>query len=73
MEVYVEEQSILPTYFGKGYRAYLVGRYSLSRNIDIWARIARTGLTDRETISSGNNEIPVPHRTDVKLQVRYKF
>ena len=76
--IYAYENDVLytvsfPAYFGKGYRAYLVGRYSLSRNIDIWARIARTGLTDRETISSGNNEIPVPHRTDVKLQVRYKF
>ncbi|MFT4734252.1 MAG: hypothetical protein ACI9K1_001208, partial [Arcticibacterium sp.] len=62
-----------PAYFGRGSRLYLVSRYSLSRKIDVWARIARTTLNDRETISSGNNEIDVPHRTDMKLQVRYRF
>ncbi|AWV97885.1 ComEA family DNA-binding protein [Arcticibacterium luteifluviistationis] len=76
--IYAYENDVLytvsfPAYFGKGTRLYLVSRYSLTRKIDIWARIARTSLTDRETISSGNNEIPVPHRTDVKLQVRYRF
>ncbi|MFT5886060.1 MAG: hypothetical protein ACI9IP_002524 [Arcticibacterium sp.] len=76
--IYAYENDVLyavsfPAYFGRGSRLYLVSRYSLSRSIDIWARIARTTLNDRETISSGNNEINVPHRTDVKLQVRYRF
>jgi hypothetical protein len=76
--IYAYENDVLytvsfPAYFGRGTRLYLVGRYNISRNIDVWARIARTSLTDRETISSGNNEISVPHRTDVKLQVRYRF
>ncbi|WP_341226202.1 helix-hairpin-helix domain-containing protein [uncultured Arcticibacterium sp.] len=76
--IYAYENDVLytvsfPAYFGKGTRLYLVSRYSLTRKIDVWARIARTSLTDRDTISSGNNEIDVPHRTDVKLQVRYRF
>jgi hypothetical protein len=76
--IYAYENDVLyavsfPAYFGRGSRLYLVSRYSLSRKIDVWARIARTTLNDRETISSGNNEIDVPHRTDMKLQVRYRF
>ncbi|SOE20844.1 Helix-hairpin-helix motif-containing protein [Spirosomataceae bacterium TFI 002] len=76
--VYAYENDILyavsfPAYFGRGTRVYLVARYGITRNIDMWFRVARTSLTDRETISSGNNEIDAPHRTDVKMQLRYKF
>ncbi|MGR3810625.1 ComEA family DNA-binding protein [Jiulongibacter sp. NS-SX5] len=76
--IYAYENDVLytvsfPAYFGKGSRLYLVSRYSVNRNIDVWFRVARTSLTDRETISSGLNEINAPHRTDLKLQVRYKF
>lgn len=76
--VYAYENDVLyavsfPAYYGKGTRLYLVGRYSLSRNIDIWARIARTSRNDVDVISSGNNQINAPHRTDTKLQIRYNF
>ncbi len=76
--IYAYENDVLytvsfPAYYGKGMRLYLVTRYSLNRNIDIWARVARTSLQDVERISSGVNQIDAPHRTDVKLQIRYKF
>lgn len=76
--VYAYENDVLyavsfPAYFGRGTRVYLVSRYGISRKIDLWFRLARTSLTDRETISSGNNEIDAPHKTDIKLQLKYKF
>ncbi len=76
--VYAYENDVLyavsfPAYFGEGMRFYLVSQYSISRKIDIWARIARTERFDGINIGSGNNALGVPHRTDVRLQVRYKF
>jgi hypothetical protein len=76
--VYAYENDVLyavsfPAYFGKGTRVYLVSRYGITRNLDAWFRIARTNYTDRETISSGNNQIDGSHKTDIKMQLRYKF
>jgi hypothetical protein len=76
--VYAYENDVLyavsfPAYFGEGMRFYLVSRFSISRKIDIWARIARTERFDGVEIGSGNNALGVPHRTDVRVQLRYKF
>lgn len=76
--VYAYENDVLyavsfPAYFGEGMRFYLVSRFSISRKIDLWARIARTERFDGVEIGSGNNALGVPHRTDVRVQLRYKF
>ncbi|MDP5120432.1 MAG: helix-hairpin-helix domain-containing protein [Spirosomaceae bacterium] len=76
--VYAYENDVLyavsfPAYFGEGMRFYLVSRLSVSRKIDLWARIARTERFDGVEIGSGNNALGVPHRTDVRVQLRYKF
>ena len=76
--IYAYENDVLytvsfPAYYGKGTRVYLVSRYSLSRRIDLWLRYARTSLEEVDQISSGINTIPFPHKSDVKLQVRYRL
>lgn len=76
--IYAYENDVLyavsfPAYYGKGIRFYLVSRYSITRKIDLWARIARTQRLDNVEIGSGNNALGVPYRTDVRVQVRYKF
>ncbi|MGM0650099.1 MAG: hypothetical protein ACQES1_06270 [Bacteroidota bacterium] len=63
----------IPAYYYHGNRMYLLAKYSPADNIDIWFRIARTYYNNKDVISSGLSEIDAPHRTDVKLQVRYKF
>ncbi len=76
--IYAYENDVLyavsfPAYYGKGVRLYLVARYPINKKLDIWIRISRTSLDDVNSIGSGNTEIPYPHRTDVKLQIRMKF
>lgn len=76
--VYAYENDVLyavsfPAYFGEGMRFYLVNRLSISHKIDLWARISRTQRFDGVKIGSGNNALGVPYRTDVRVQVRYKF
>lgn len=60
------------SYYYQGIRAYLMLRYKI-QNFSIWLRVARTHYLNRETISSGLNEIDKPHKTEVKVQGMYRF
>ena len=63
----------IPAYFGKGFRTYLNVSYHISPAINLWFKLSNTSWSDREIISSGNNEIEGKNLTEVKFQVRLKF
>ena len=63
----------LPAYYGKGFRTYLIARYGINRNLDLWLRFARTQLNNATSIGSGTDQINAPHKSDLKVQVRYRF
>lgn len=63
----------LPPIYGRGMRWYAMLRWSVARNIDLWARYGITMFTDREVISSGLQEISGDHRSDLKMELRLKF
>ncbi len=63
----------IPAYNYEGFRTYLVLKYEITDQIDFWFKIARSQYTNREAIGTGLNEISVPHKTDIKLQLRIKF
>lgn len=76
--VYAYENDIIgsfsiPAYAYRGMRYYLTFRYKGIRNMTLEFRLAQTYLSDRETISSGNEEIDGPTKTEFKAQVKYKF
>ncbi len=60
------------SYYYQGMRAYLMLRYKI-QNLSIWLRVSRTHYLNKETISSGLTEIDEPHKTEVKVQVMYRF
>ena len=75
---YAYERDVLyafafPAYYDRGIRHYLLARYALTRHLDVWFRYARTDLTDQPDIGSGLDLISAPHKTDVKVQVRWRF
>jgi hypothetical protein len=75
---YVYERNVLyafslPAYYGRGIRAYLLAQYNISKKIDCWIRIARTDYRDRKRIGSGLEEIEGNTKTDLTVQLRYKF
>ena len=75
---YFYEQDVLyafsfPAYYQHGIRHYLMAQYKLTRNVDAWVRWARTDLFDGGIFSSGLEEIPLSHRSEVKVQVRLHF
>ncbi|MDQ1086564.1 helix-hairpin-helix domain-containing protein [Siphonobacter sp. SORGH_AS_1065] len=76
--IYVYEDDVLaafsiPAYADVGIRTYALFRYSFSKHLEAWCRISRTQLFNQPTVGSGLDEIPHPHRTDVKVQLRYQW
>ena len=75
---YVYERDVLyafsfPAYFNRGVRHYLLAQYSLSRHLDVWVRWARTDYTNADTVGSGLDQISAPHKSEVKVQARWRF
>ena len=65
--------SSMPAYYGKGFRTYLLLKYSPVKWLDGWIRFSLTCFTDRNTISSGPDEIKGNKLPEVKLQLRVKL
>ena len=76
--LYVYENDVLyafsiPMFYDRGTRTYLMVRYKIGSKLDLWARVGQTWYADRFTIGSGLETIEGNRRTDLKLQLRYKF
>lgn len=63
----------IPSYYYKGSRFYLMGKYSIGRRLDIWLRYAATLYTNKQVIGSGLDEIDGNKKTEVKLQLRLRL
>jgi len=77
--VYAYENDVLysysvPALYYKGQRAYFLVNWDITRNVEIWVRIAQTIYDNQNVISAGSmNEIDSNHKTELKLQLRLKF
>jgi hypothetical protein len=75
---YVYEKDVLysfsiPAYYNRGFRNYFLLQIQINRKVDFWVRWAQTNLRDSDTFGSGLEQIAAPRKTDLRLQVRYKF
>jgi hypothetical protein len=75
---YVYEKNVLwafslPTYFGQGFRYYLLGQWRISPQLTLWARWAKTTYTDRDRIGTGLQEIVGNTISETTAQLRYQF
>ncbi len=77
--VYFYEQDVLyafsfPGYYKHGLRHYFLVHYKANKTFDFWLKIARSQLFDEKGVfGSGNDEIALPRRTDLKIQARIQF
>lgn len=77
--VYAYENDVLysysvPALYDKGQRAYFMVNWDITRNFEIWLRVARTIYDNQTVISAGSmNEIDANHKTEIKLQARLKL
>jgi hypothetical protein len=63
----------IPSFFYRGIRTYFNARWEICRLADLWFKYALTSYRDRETISSGLNEINGNVKSDLRIQLRLKF
>ncbi|MCD6017510.1 MAG: hypothetical protein K0S53_631 [Bacteroidetes bacterium] len=77
--VYAYENDVLysysvPALYNKGQRAYFIVNWDITRNLEIWVRVASTIYDNQAIQSEGSlNEIQSEHKTELKLQARLKF
>lgn len=76
--IYMYENDVLygysiPALYNKGIRCYVVAKYRISRNIDVWLRLAQTSYSNKNVIGSGLTEIKGNTKSEVKAQVRFRF
>ncbi len=76
--IYAYEHDVLyafsfPFYSDKGSRMYLLLRYKVHRQVDLYCRIARTEYINRDESGSGLDLIEGNQRTEVKAQLRFRF
>lgn len=76
--IYAFENDVLgffsiPAYSGVGSRYYAIVNYKPKRWLEFWARFARTHFYNERTIGSGLSEIQGNKRSELKLQMRFKF
>ncbi len=67
-------QFLVPAYYGKGSRVYLMMNWDIARGLEMWVRVAQWFYYNEIIISEGSlSEIRSNHKTEVKVQLRYKF
>ncbi|WP_187263173.1 helix-hairpin-helix domain-containing protein [Pontibacter beigongshangensis] len=75
---YVFERDVLsafaiPAFFGRGTRFYALVQLRPMRRLDLWAKYGLTHYRNQNTIGSGLETIEGPRRSDVRVQMRYRF
>ena len=63
----------IPVFYDKGYRVYANVNFDLTKKITLWVRWARFIYPEKDKVGSGLDEIENNHRSEVKLQMMYKF
>ena len=64
----------VPAYFYRGSRTYLLFRYDINHSLSLWLKLSTTIYADRDVISEGSlNQINANHKSEFKIQLRYRF
>jgi len=63
----------MPSFYGKGVRFAINARYDFNRNLMIIAKFGQTRYTDRDEIGSALETIYGNTKSDINLQLRWKF
>lgn len=64
---------IMPTFYGKGFSAVVMGECPIWRGLSAALRLSLVHYFDREKIGSGVNCIDGRNKSDLGLQMRYRF
>ncbi len=76
--IYAYESDVLylftiPAYYDKGRRFYLMLKWQAGDHTSIWLRYAQTHYYFKQTIGNGPDEIKGNNRSDIRVQMIWKF
>jgi len=78
--IYTYENDVLygysmPALYDRGTRTYITLRYGIKRRIDLWLRLSQTFYNNKTVIGKDSDldQIQGNTKSDVRVQVRYKF
>lgn len=76
--IYAYENDVLyassvPSYFYRGMRYYLIINFQVNKKLKAWFYFSQTQYSNRECVGSGLNRIEGERKSEIKLQVQYKF
>ena len=63
----------IPSYFYKGVRIYLMAKYDIGKNIDLWVRWGMFSYANETEISSGLEQIQGSKKSDLKIQLKIRL
>ncbi len=63
----------IPLFYGKGYRYYINLNYDLSKRLSFWVKWSQYIYKDQSTVGSGLDQITGSQKTEVRLQLLYRF
>jgi hypothetical protein len=63
----------IPVFYDKGFRYYLNFNCDLNKQIIIWVRWAQSIYKDKTSIGSGLDEISGNKKSEIKMQLQYRF
>lgn len=63
----------IPVFYDKGYRYYFNFIYDVNKKLTIWLKGSQTLYENKTLIGSGLDEIKGKRKTEIKLQIQYKF
>jgi hypothetical protein len=63
----------IPSYYGKGVRTYLMAKYDIGEQIDLWVRWGMFSYAHTTEISSGLEKIEGSLKSDIKVQLKIRF
>lgn len=65
--------SAVPVFYDKGFRYYINANYEINKKLSGWIKWSRTIFSDKTLIGSGLDAINGNKKTDVRVQLLYKF
>lgn len=63
----------IPVFYNKGHRYYININYDINKTLTLWVKWAQTLYRNKTPIGSGLDEITGNKKSEIKLQVQYKF
>ena len=63
----------IPSYYGKGIRTYVMAKYDIGKQIDLWVRWGMFSYANTTEISSGLERVDGALKSDIKVQLKIRF